>query len=29
MVPVRAGDVFETRISGLGTVKAVFEGGKE
>lgn len=26
MAPVRAGDIFEARIHGLGTVKAVFEG---
>lgn len=29
MVPVVAGDVFETRINGLGQVKAVFEAAKE
>jgi len=26
MAPVKPGDIFETRINGLGTVKAVFEG---
>jgi len=26
MAPVKAGDVFDARIQGLGTVKAVFEG---
>jgi 2-keto-4-pentenoate hydratase len=25
MVPVTPGDVFETRINGLGSVRAVFE----
>ena len=25
MVPVAPGDVFETRINGLGSVRAVFE----
>jgi 2-keto-4-pentenoate hydratase len=25
MAPVQPGDIFETRINGLGTVKAVFE----
>jgi 2-keto-4-pentenoate hydratase len=25
MVPVKPGDIFETRINGLGTVKAVFD----
>ncbi|MGE4240528.1 2-keto-4-pentenoate hydratase [Ramlibacter sp.] len=28
MAPVKPGDIFETRINGLGTVKAVFEGAK-
>nr|ABA54720.1 ScmD [Alcaligenes sp. O-1] len=28
MVAVKPGDIFETRINGLGTVKAVFEGDK-
>ena len=25
MVPVTPGDIFETRINGLGSVRAVFE----
>jgi 2-keto-4-pentenoate hydratase len=29
MAPVKAGDIFETRIHGLGTVKAVFEGAPQ
>ena len=29
MAPVKPGDVFETRIHGLGTVKAVFEGAAQ
>jgi 2-keto-4-pentenoate hydratase len=29
MVPVKPGDIFETRINGLGTVKAVFEGAAQ
>ena len=29
MVPVVAGDVFETKINGLGNVKAVFDAAKE
>jgi len=28
-VPVVAGDVFETKINGLGNVKAVFDAAKE
>jgi 2-keto-4-pentenoate hydratase len=29
MAPVKPGDIFETRINGLGTVKAVFEGARQ
>ena len=29
MVPVVAGDVFETKINGLGSVKAVFDAAKD
>ena len=29
MAPVKPGDIFETRINGLGTVKAVFEGAPQ
>ena len=29
MAAVKPGDIFETRINGLGTVKAVFEGARQ
>lgn len=29
MAPVNPGDIFETRINGLGSVRAVFEGGEQ